>query len=311
MHSTSQEQTADMDIRIGEMEKARVSEPRVSLAGTPHVVDLGLVRDVPGHAHRLLEFWVFGIVLDGSMPMDIGGFRFTASPGDYYVIPEGVRHYGLDEGPFDAAFFHFVLPTEGTAPARVRPVELSVFGQLPQELEYEKLYRFLERHYRRGLFTSDQLGTQLLAILEQIAATQLHRSHVGAAASHELAALVMDTLRSSFGESLTGNELSKRFGYSYPHLERAFRASFGSSIHQELTRIRIDAASHSLQMGKSIKEVAKDVGFSDYYYFLKTFKKLRGITPASFRQSFQTLIADSGVIAAQRMREEKRGKKPV
>ena len=38
-----------------------------------------------------------------------------------------------------------------------------------------------------------------------------------------------------------------------------------------------------------------DVGFSDYYYFLKTFKRLRGLTPASFRRSFQALVADSGV----------------
>ena len=298
-----------MDIRIGEMEKARDRAARFTgwvssrCRRRPRSRRPGTCPPPP----RVLGFWNRPRWLDAN-----GHWRVPvqASRGEYYLIPEGVRHFGLDERPFDAAFFHFVLPTDGTPPARARQVELSVFGQLPQELEYEKLYRFLERHYRRGLFTSDQLGTQLLAILEQIAATQLHRSHVGAAASHELAALVMDTLRSSFGESLIGNELSRRFGYSYPHLERAFRGTFGSSIHQELTRIRIDAASHSLQMGKSIKEVAKDVGFSDYYYFLKTFKKLRGITPASFRQSFQTLIADSGVIAAQRMREAKRGKRP-
>ena len=294
-----------MDIWIEAMEKARQPGVDVLIVGTPHVVDLGLVRDVPGHAHRVLEFWVFGIVLAGSMPLDIGGSRFPAAPGDYYVIPEGVRHFGLDETAFDAAFFHFVLPSHAGSQGKLRQVELAMFGQLPQELEYEKLYRFLERHYRRELLSPEQLGTQLLAIFDQISATQRHRKHMGAALSHELAGLVMDVLRSSFSDNLTSAELSKRLGYSYPHLERAFRSNFGTSIHQELLSIRMDAAAHSLQMGKSIKEVAKEVGFDDYYYFLKTFKRLKGMTPASFQHSFHALIADSGVRAAQRMREAK------
>ena len=69
-------------------------------------------------------------------------------------------------------------------------------------------------------------------------------------------------------------------------------------------KIRIDAAAHGLQMGKAIKEVASEVGFNDYYYFLKTFKRLRQITPAGFRKSFETRIAESGTVAADRLRKE-------
>lgn len=296
-----------MEDQIGLMEKWRFAENDLVVSGTPHVVDLGLVRDVPGHAHRLLDFWVFGMVVGGSMPLEIEGIRFRCDVGDYYVIPKGTRHFGLDQTPFDAAFFHFVLPSGGAQESRTNKTELAMHGELPRDLDYEKLYRFLERHYRRGTLSAEQLGVQLLAVMEQISAIQRHGSHVAGASSHGLAGGIVDLLRNSFREQLTNGEIAQRMGYSYPHLERVFRANFGSSIHQELLKIRIDAAAHGLQMGKSIKEVAKEIGFNDYYYFLKTFKKLRGMTPASFRKSFETRIAESGVRAAEQLRRTRLG----
>jgi AraC-like DNA-binding protein len=277
------------------MEEPRIADAPLTIAGVPHVLDLGLVRDIGGHPHRLLDFWVFGMVLGGVMPLNVGGVELSCGMGDYYILPEGVRHFGLDEQPFDVAFFHFVLPSQRVFTGQIQSVELAITGRLPQDLDYEILYGFINRHYRQRLLKPEQVGLQLLAIFDQVSATQRHVYRVDSGSSHELAGLVMDTLRSSFQDDLTGVELSRRLGYSYPHLERAFRASFGSSIHQELLKIRIDAAGHSLQMGKSIKEVARDVGFSDYYYFLKTFKRLRGLTPATFRRSFQASLADSRV----------------
>ena len=218
------------------MEESRGTDAPVAIAGVPHVLDLGLVRDVAGHPHRLLDFWVFGMVLGGIMPVDIGGVELCCEAGDYYVLPEGVRHFGLDEEPFDVAFFHFVLPTQRGFTNQVQPVELAITGRLPRDVDYERLYGFIDRHYRQGLLKPQHVGLQLLAILDQISATQRHVHRVDAGSSHELARLVMDVLRSSFQDHLTGVELSRRLGYSYPHLERAFRASFGSSIHQELLK---------------------------------------------------------------------------
>ena len=121
----------------------------------------------------------------------------------------------------------------------------------------------------------------------------------------------MDILRSSFGDNLTSANCQNGSAIATRTLSVPFAPILATSIHQELLSIRMDAAAHSLQMGKSIKEVAKEVGFDDYYYFLKTFKRLKGMTPASFQHSFHALIADSGVRAAQRMREAKRGKRPI
>jgi AraC-like DNA-binding protein len=61
-----------------------------------------------------------------------------------------------------------------------------------------------------------------------------------------------------------------------------------SSIHQELLRTRIQAAAHGLQMGKPIKDIYREVGFSDYYYFLKAFKRVQGLSPGAFQASYRS-----------------------
>jgi len=142
----------------------------------------------------------------------------------------------------------------------------------------------------------------LFAIMEQIAATQHHRRPAAGASSHYLAEVILDLLQNHYREDLTAREISRRLGYSYTHLERSFSRQFGMSIHQRLLRIRIDAAAQGLQMGKSIKEVAAEAGFRDYYYFLKAFKRVRGTTPGTFQRTFHTTVEESGTRAADRLK---------
>jgi AraC-like DNA-binding protein len=290
-----------MDIPTSMMRNPFAFRDRVVIQGLPHVLDLGLVRDVPGHARRLLDFWVFGMILNGTIGLQIGSSSVRLQKGDYYILPEGVHHFGLDESLFDAAFFHFVLPSGTKSDTRLH-VELEVYGELPQEIDYLELYRFIERHYKQGLLTAEQVGVQLLAVMEQITVIQHHRRLSATASGRYLAGAILDLLQSHYPEQLTAKEISRRFGYSYTHLERVFRKEFGVSIHQRLLKVRIDAAAHGLQMGKSIREVATETGFRDYYYFLRAFRRVRGTTPGTFQKTFHATIEESGVRAAERLK---------
>jgi AraC-like DNA-binding protein len=40
-------------------------------------------------------------------------------------------------------------------------------------------------------------------------------------------------------------------------------------------------------MGKSIKDMARQAGFGDYYYFLKAFKRVTAISPGAFQVSYR------------------------
>ncbi|HEX3752630.1 MAG TPA: AraC family transcriptional regulator [Streptosporangiaceae bacterium] len=263
----------------------------------PRVIDLGSVRDVVGHTTRLLDFAVLGIVTAGELHVEVGEERLSAGVGHYYLLPQLVPHGGFDTATFDAVFYHFVLagdvrPPDAPAepPPGDRPVpaiELPLAGPTPPLVDYAALFRILEGQYRTGLLDGDELGLQLLAIAGQFAAA--HRRQVSAPAdpAHSLARTVLELLHTDYPHELRGPAIAARLGYSYAYLEKVFRATYDRSIHQELLRTRIQAASHGLQMGKPIKDVAREAGFGDYYYFLKAFKRATGVSPGAFQASFR------------------------
>jgi AraC-like DNA-binding protein len=263
------------------------SKPRGSsfvFRGLPRVIDLGYVRDVPGHATRLLDFSVLGIVMAGQVGIEVGTENLTVAAGSYYLLPGLVPHQGRGSSRFDAIFFHFFpAGTSGAVPA----VELALTGPTSPLVDYAPLFKLLESQYRTGLLEGDELGVQLLAIAGQLAALQRHRATAPADSAHELARSVLELLHTEYAAELSGPVISARLGYSYAYLERLFRAAYDRSIHQELLRTRIQAAAHGLQMGKAIKDIAREVGFGDYYYFLKAFKRVRGVSPGAFQASYR------------------------
>jgi AraC-like DNA-binding protein len=69
---------------------------------------------------------------------------------------------------------------------------------------------------------------------------------------------------------------------SLSNLEKSFKKLFGMSPLKYRNSLRINRAKILLLGGKSISETAIEVGFSDVYYFTKTFKSLTGKTPGQF-----------------------------
>jgi AraC-like DNA-binding protein len=254
--------------------------------GVPRVIDLGFVREISGHATRLLDFSVLGVVMAGRVSLQVGTAALAVEAGQYYVLPGRIPHRGLDTARFDAAFFHF-LPAQADR-ARVPAIELALSGATSPLIDYLPVIRLLESQYRTGLIDGDELGIQLLAIASQLATLQRRHASAPADPAHALARRVLELLHAHYPQDLSGSAISARLGYSYAYLERMFRASYGHSIHQELLRTRIQAAAHSLQMGKPIKDIYREVGFSDYYYFLKAFKRMQGVSPGAFQASYRT-----------------------
>ena len=64
-----------------------------------------------------------------------------------------------------------------------------------------------------------------------------------------------------------------------------FKKITGYTFSNYLMKLRVQAARDLLQQTSiPIKEIVYQVGFEDYNYFNRTFKKLQGIPPARFRQ---------------------------
>jgi len=66
----------------------------------------------------------------------------------------------------------------------------------------------------------------------------------------------------------------------------AFKKSFGTSIMDYLTEVRLEHAKKMLENDAlTIKHISSCCGFSDQNYFTKVFEKHTGLTPTKYRLS--------------------------
>jgi two-component system response regulator YesN len=75
-------------------------------------------------------------------------------------------------------------------------------------------------------------------------------------------------------------------GLSAPYLSRLFKDKGGRHFHEYVVDIRVHAAARLLrETMMPIKDVARDVGYSDVAYFGRLFRKKFGSTPRDYRNS--------------------------
>ena len=83
--------------------------------------------------------------------------------------------------------------------------------------------------------------------------------------------------------TLTTVKLAQELYASREHLSRAFKECTMESIHSYLTHLRMQHCRKALEDGVSVLNACTESGFPDYSSFLKTFRRLYGITPAEDR----------------------------
>jgi AraC-like DNA-binding protein len=87
-------------------------------------------------------------------------------------------------------------------------------------------------------------------------------------------------------EPLSVSDMAERAGLSASRFSQVFRDRFGRPPHQFLLHLRIQSAQDLLQhTGLTMREIAAQCGFSDVHHFAKTFKRISGQTPGSYRNT--------------------------
>jgi AraC-like DNA-binding protein len=92
----------------------------------------------------------------------------------------------------------------------------------------------------------------------------------------------MEYLREHLADALTLDDLALHAGLDKFHLCRAFRAQIGMPPHAYLTHLRIARAKELLESGFRPSEVAPAVGLYDQSHLNRHFRRIVGMTPASY-----------------------------
>lgn len=83
--------------------------------------------------------------------------------------------------------------------------------------------------------------------------------------------------------------IAREMNMNANYLGQLFKRETGKTYSTYVTELRIERAKELLASGElSINEIAAALGFNDYFYFLKTFKRVSGCTPKQYRQRQET-----------------------
>ncbi len=271
--------------------------------GTPkfpvelYTIDSGNSRYVMPY-HRHPEFEIIRIT-EGQLEAVIGSKEITASRGDIIFVNCGTVHGAL---PVNCVYKCIVFETEildeidefsllaegrhavadiycGAADENWEAIRLMV-DRLISELEKKEngykyctvglLYSLFGELYHEGRIARPPQNIDVT----NPAATRLKK--------------VLEWIDENYSEEITLDEMAAIAGMSRQYFCLFFKKHLEKTPIEYVNICRIDNACRMLRTGGcQVTDAAFSCGFNDLSYFVRTFRKYRGMTPKQYRQKFE------------------------
>lgn len=151
-------------------------------------------------------------------------------------------------------------------------------GQVLTEEDMVRLNRGVQTVLSKGMFSLEET----LAHLD----TALERSRQLSDEAQRLVRQAMAYIHTHYHEPISRADLARHVALSEDYLTSCFREELGVTPIAYINRYRVNQAKRLLiESGKSITEIALDVGFSDSGYFSRVFRREVGLSPDAYRKA--------------------------
>jgi AraC family transcriptional regulator len=232
---------------------------------------------IPKHSH---ERSYFSLIVAGDYAETYENRSRACQPGTVVVHPAGEAH-AEHVGGAGAREFNVEVAGHWLGDC---PEYRSVLN-VPADFRGGPFVRLVCRLYRE--FCRPDPFTPLAIeglMLELVAGLARRRDHPAGRRPPLWLARVRELLRARFVAPPCLAEMASEVGVHAVHLARAFRAHCGCSVGEYVRQLRVEFACRQLATSDCpLAEIALAAGFADQSHFGRTFKRLRGVTPAEFR----------------------------
>ncbi|MGE6742690.1 helix-turn-helix domain-containing protein [Allorhizobium pseudoryzae] len=230
------------------------------------------------------------ICLTGSAEYEIAGERLTMEPGHALLIEAGTRFVGRATSTdlYTGFAQHFTLDVFGRVDL-ISQMELRRAVRLPR---WDMLQQ-MARHYRESVPLSSTTLAQhhlfMVFLIEYIEAAFLgwrQQQEASVDNPDALSLAVMVAASRIASDPLDDEIVPKVLGsvpYNQDYFRRVFRRQVGLTPTKYQEFKRMERAMGLLAGGRSVKQTAAVVGYSDSYYFSRMFKHYIGVSPAGYK----------------------------
>ncbi len=232
-------------------------------------------------------------ILSGSFHLNLDNEIRTYYPGDVIFVSDGMLHGGSpNECVYECILFDIqMLLKENHVCAR----------ELRDILDHKiKIHSLLSEHCCRILPIIQQLSEALSSkktgyefmvqgylfqLLGTILENHLYEESAEVATGERFSSMkrVLEYINENYANNITLDTLSRIAGMNSRYFCRYFKGMTDRTPIDYLNYYRIECACEMLSTKDiSIKEAAISCGFNDESYFIRTFRKYKGITPKQF-----------------------------
>jgi AraC family transcriptional regulator len=133
---------------------------------------------------------------------------------------------------------------------------------------------------------TDTLYAEALCMAAAVEVTQCSRLISSGRLSKWQAITAESYVESNFAKSVTISQIAQAVGLSRFHFARCFRSTFGTSPYSYIVSVRIEKSKEMLLSTRiPIGQIATTVGFNSASQFGRSFRKVVGCAPETFRRN--------------------------
>ncbi len=246
--------------------------------------------EMPFHWHTECEFIQ---VISGEFSLSVHDHTIVLTAGESAFIPSDSIHGGT---PNNCSYQCLVFSLDniiGTNPARQKQYD-SAMEQTPSKIikyKHNEKIQQLFQHMKK-----EQNGYEfiVLGLIWQIVGDMIYETfdqeNAFPIANHNKQIYkiknVLKMIRNQYPESLTLEMLADESGLNVQYFCKYFKNIIGKTPIDYLNYYRIECAAEILKTtDRRVTEVALDCGFNDLSYFIKLFKRNKGVSPRVYRNN--------------------------
>lgn len=241
------------------------------------------------HMSRVLGNYELMVVTKGILYIADDRRRYAAGEGEYVLMEPVPRQYGYR--PSDCSFYwlHFTVAPGpvGVGAAGEEDAPLPAYGKLPSPGRVVILMKQLQDSDRR--YHDKRLNDSLTAAIlsEIICQGQQGQGQREDSPDSQLFNDVADYIRYFIGQPLKVSDIAENFGYSGKYLTVLCRKHTGMGLKQYILQQKMEHAMAALtDTNRTVADIAYEAGFDDPNNFTNAFKKIAGMSPGRYRDSF-------------------------
>ena len=256
-------------------------------------LDLGLLHAhyiqhaYPRHSH---DYYVISLIERGRQSFTHKGTKYLTPPGGLILINPDTVHTGeaVDDQGFE---LRSLYPT-------ISHMQMAVYELTGRqhELPFFKNVRVNDHWAIRSVLSLHKAIMQGASILEYESLfistlTQLIRGYADISYAKQKPGDEKKAIRQArqyieefFARGVSLSELAAQAALSPYYLLRVFRSAVGMPPHEYLESVRVGHAQRLIESGKTLADVAAQVGFSSQSHMTRRFKKIIGVTPGQYAE---------------------------